>query len=43
MLQLGIGIAAAIAFPILAIIVHQQRDSRRNRRAGRRRNDRIQL
>jgi hypothetical protein len=43
MVELGIGLAAAVAFPILAIIVHQKRDSARNRRAGRRRNDRIKL
>jgi hypothetical protein len=38
-----IGVGAAVAFPIVAVIVHQGRDRRRNRRAGRRRTDKIRL
>ena len=37
------GIGAAIAFPIIALIVHQRADRRRNRRASRRRTDKIRL
>jgi len=43
MFELAVGLVAALAFPIIAIAVHQGRDTRRNRRAGRRRNDRIRL
>ena len=43
MFELAIGLVAAVAFPIVAIVVHQQRDFLRNRRAGRRRTDRIRL
>jgi hypothetical protein len=41
--ELAIGVVAALLFPILAIIVHQKRESGRNRRNGRRRNDKIKL
>jgi hypothetical protein len=40
---LGIGVAAAILFPIGALIVHQRRERRHNRRMGSRRTDKIQL
>jgi hypothetical protein len=40
---LMIGAGAALAFPIVAVVVHQQRDRRRNRKMGRRRNDKIKL
>jgi hypothetical protein len=43
MVELAIGLVAALLFPILAVVIHQKRDSWRNRRAGRRRNDRIRL
>jgi hypothetical protein len=43
MFELSIGVVAALIFPVLAIIVHRQRDAARNRRAGRRRTDRISL
>jgi hypothetical protein len=43
MTELALGLVAALLFPILAVVVHQKRESWRNRRAGRRRNDRIQL
>jgi hypothetical protein len=43
MFELAIGLGAALLFPIAAIIIHQKRDVRRNRRNGRRRNDKIKL
>ena len=43
MFELTIGVVAALVFPVLAIIVHRQREASRNRRAGRRRTDRISL
>ncbi len=43
MFELTIGLLAALAFPVIAVIVHQQRDHRRNRKAGRRRNDKIRM
>ncbi len=43
MFELAIGLVAALMFPIVVIIVHQRRDVLRNRRAGRRRNDRIRM
>jgi hypothetical protein len=43
MFELMVGIGAAIAFPVIAIVVHQRRDRIRNRKAGRRRNDKIRL
>jgi hypothetical protein len=43
MLGLIFGVGAAVAFPILAVMVHQRRDRMRNRRAGRRRTDKIRL
>ena len=43
MFELMIGVGAALAFPIVAIVVHQRRERFRNRKAGRRRNDKIRL
>jgi type II secretory pathway pseudopilin PulG len=43
MFELMIGVAAAVAFPVAAIMVQQGRERRRNRKAGRRRNDKIRL
>ena len=43
MVALGIGIAAVILLPIAAVIVHQRRERRHNRRMGSRRTDKIQL
>ena len=43
MFELMIGVGAALAFPVVAIMVHQRRDRARNRKAGRRRNDKIRL
>jgi hypothetical protein len=43
MFELAIGLGAALLFPIAAIIIHQKRDVVRNRRNGRRRNDKIKL
>jgi hypothetical protein len=43
MVELTIGLVAALVFPIVVILVHQKRDMVRNRRAGRRRNDKIKL
>jgi hypothetical protein len=43
MFELAIGLVAALLFPILVILVHQRRESRRNRRAGRRRTDGIRI
>jgi hypothetical protein len=43
MFELTIGVVAALLFPIVAVVIHQKRDVRRNRRAGRRRNDKIKL
>lgn len=40
---LSIGVAAAIIFPIAALVVHQRRDRRHNRRMGTRRTDKIRL
>jgi hypothetical protein len=40
---LSIGVAAAILFPIVALIVHQRRERRHNRRMGGRRTDKIRL
>ena len=43
MLELAIGVGAALLFPIAVIVIHQKRDVSRNRRNGRRRNDKIKL
>lgn len=43
MFGLIIGVVTAVAFPIVAVMVHQSRDRMRNRRAGRRRTDKIRL
>ena len=40
---LTIGIAAAVIFPIIALLVHQRRERRHNRRMGSRRTDKIKL
>ncbi|MFL6858146.1 MAG: hypothetical protein ACJ8DZ_01115 [Allosphingosinicella sp.] len=40
---LSVGVAAAILFPIAALIVHQRRERRHNRRMGGRRTDKIKL
>jgi hypothetical protein len=37
------GIAAAAAFPVAAIVAHRHREKGRNRRAARRRTERIKL
>jgi hypothetical protein len=41
--EFGIAVAAALAFPIVVVVVHRSRASRRDRQLGRRRNDRIKL
>ena len=38
-----VALGAALAFPVVAVAVHRKREHARNRRAGRRRNDRISL
>lgn len=43
MFELAIGLSAALLFPVLALAIQRKRDARRNRRAGRRRSDRIRL
>jgi hypothetical protein len=43
MYELAIGLVAALVFPVAVILIHQKRDTMRNRRAGRRRNDKIKL
>ena len=43
MLELAFGVVAALLFPVVAIVIHQKRDVSRNRRNGRRRNDKIKL
>jgi hypothetical protein len=40
---LTLGVTAALAFPIVAIVVHRRRERRHNRRMGARRTDKIQL
>jgi hypothetical protein len=42
-LSLTVGIAAALAFPVVVLIVHQTYSHRRNRRASRRRTQKIRL
>jgi hypothetical protein len=42
-LALTLGVTAALAFPVVAIVVHRRRERRRNRRMGMRRTDKIQL
>ena len=42
-IALSLGVAAAAVFPIIALIVHQRRERRRNRRMGMRRTDKIRL
>ena len=41
--SLTVGIALALAFPIMVLIVHQSWNRRRDRRAGRRRTEKIRL
>ncbi|HEX8584441.1 MAG TPA: hypothetical protein VF680_08525 [Allosphingosinicella sp.] len=43
MFELAIAVTAALAFPIVAVVVHRSRASNRDRRLARRRNDRIKL
>jgi hypothetical protein len=40
---LTVGVGAALAFPIIALLVHRRREQRHNRRMGKRRTDKIQL
>ena len=42
-LALAVGVGAAVAFPIIAIIIHRRRERRHNRRMGVRRTDKIKL
>lgn len=42
-IALTLGVGAAVAFPIVAIIVHRRRERRHNRRMGIRRTDKIKL
>jgi hypothetical protein len=42
-LALSLGLGAALAFPVLAIVIHRRRERRHNRRMGVRRTDKIQL
>ncbi|MEA2999713.1 MAG: hypothetical protein QOH04_1400 [Sphingomonadales bacterium] len=42
-IALSLGVAAAAVFPIVALVVHQRRERRRNRRMGTRRTDKIRL
>jgi hypothetical protein len=42
-IALAAGIAAALLFPIVALVAHQTHLHRRNRRAGRRRTQKIRL
>jgi hypothetical protein len=42
-LALSVGIGAAVAFPIIAIIIYRGRERRHNRRMGVRRTDKIKL
>ena len=42
-LALTVGVGAALAFPIVALIVHRRRERRHNRRMGMRRTDKIKL
>lgn len=41
--SLGVGIALALAFPVIVLIAHQSWSRRRDRRAGRRRTQKIRL
>ena len=42
-LALTVGVGAALAFPIVAIIIHRRRERRHNRKMGMRRTDKIKL
>jgi len=42
-IALSLGIVAAAAFPIVALVVHQRRERRRNRKMGTRRTEKIRL
>jgi hypothetical protein len=42
-LALSFGIGAALAFPVVAIVIHRRREQRHNRRMGVRRTEKIQL
>jgi hypothetical protein len=43
LVALAVGVAAALTFPLLVVVVHGRRDRRRNRRMGSRRTDKIRL
>jgi Na+(H+)/acetate symporter ActP len=43
MVALAVGVAAALSFPLLVVVVHGRRQSRRDRRMGARRTDKIRL
>jgi hypothetical protein len=43
MVALSLGVAAALLFPLAAMVVHQRRDRRHNRRMGGRRTEKIRL
>jgi hypothetical protein len=40
---LAVGVIAALAFPFFVVWLHGRRERRRNRKAGMRRTDKIQL
>ena len=40
---LTLAVSAAVAFPVVAIMIHRRREARHNRRMGVRRTDKIQL
>jgi hypothetical protein len=42
-LALSLGLGAALAFPLLALVIHRRRERRHNRRMGVRRTDKIRL
>jgi hypothetical protein len=42
-IALSLGVVAAATFPIVALIVHQRRERRRNRKMGMRRTEKIRL
>lgn len=42
-IALSLGVVAAAAFPIVALVVHRRRERRRNRKLGTRRTDKIRL
>jgi hypothetical protein len=42
-LALTLAVGAALAFPIVALVIHHRREKRHNRRMGSRRTDKIEL